>query len=255
MKDPMYERSVDALTPDWKIIQLKRGHRFSTDDIVLAYRASEAAPNATNLLDIGCGIGTVGLYTLWRLNNPKARLVGVEAQEISKALFQDTIKMNQLEDRVRVIHDDLRHTPHASLTPHAYDLVTGSPPYFPPDSCKHSPHPQRAHARVELRGSLVDYCKTAAYYMAEEGRFCFVMPAGDPRTESAPIAAGFRVLERIDYVFREGSAPMIATLVCGRASETPPEPRVTRSIVIRKRDGEWSDAFVAFRADKARQLR
>ena len=255
MNNPMYERSVDALTPDWNIIQLKRGHRFSTDDIVLAYRASEAAPHATKLLDIGCGIGTVGLYTLWRLNNPKARLVGVEAQEISKTLFQDTIEMNGLQDRVHVIHDDLRHTPHEDLVARGYDLITGSPPYFPPDSCKHSPHPQRAHARVELRGSLVDYCKTAEYYLAEGGRFCFVMPAADPRTESAPMAAGFRVLERIDYVFREGNAPMIATLVCARASEVLPQPRITNSIVIREQDGEWSEAFVAFRADKARQLR
>lgn len=255
MMDPMYERTMDALNKDWDIFQLKRGHRFSTDDIVLAYRASQAAPDATRLLDIGCGIGTVGLYTLWRLNNEAATLVGVEAQTISADLFQDTITHNKLSERVTVINADLRHTPHQQLQEKGYDLVTGSPPYFPPDSCKHSPHPQRAHARVELRGSLVDYCKTAEYYLAPNGRFCFVMPAADARTESAPAAAGFRILERIDYVFRAGNAPMISTLVCGRMTETEPAPRVTDEIVIRERNGEWSAAFVGFRADKERQLR
>ena len=76
--------------------------------------------------------------------------------------------------------------------------MTGSPPYIPVGSGLPSPHPQRAGARLELAGSVHDYCAAARRWLAPGGRFCFVFAAGDPRGESAPRAHGLTVLERID---------------------------------------------------------
>ena len=54
----------DALTPDWQIAQLKEGHRFSNDDAFCGFFAAESAPDARRLLDLGSGVGSVGLITL-----------------------------------------------------------------------------------------------------------------------------------------------------------------------------------------------
>src|SRR5690606_10536143 len=126
------DESLDRLVGDWHILQLKRGHRFSTDDLVCAWRATLAVPHARRLLDLGCGIGSVGLSALHRLP-ADATLVGVEAQDVSIGLARRTVARNGLSDRVRLVHGDLRDPGvlDADLVGDGFDLITGSPPYIP----------------------------------------------------------------------------------------------------------------------------
>jgi len=239
--------TLDLLAGDWRIFQLRRGHRFSTDDLVTAWRAAKARPDATRLLDLGCGIGSVGLATLGLLGSD-ATLVGIEAQEVSVGLARRSIRYNGLEERVTVHHADLRDA--GVLPPEArFDLVTGSPPYVPLGTGLVSPVPQRAGARIELRGSIYDYCVAARRWMAPGARFVFVMAAADPRTEDAPVANGLVVHERVDYVFRAGRDPHIATLVCAREEDGPHPPRMQDTLVVRDASGTWTDDYEAFRAE------
>ncbi|MBW1878758.1 MAG: methyltransferase [Deltaproteobacteria bacterium] len=240
------EVSLDLLAGDWRIYQLRRGHRFSTDDQVTAWRAALAFPGARRVLDLGCGIGSVGLTTLYLLEQEDAALVGVEAQEVSVGLARRTAGFNELEDRVTIVHGDLRDP--AVLPPDArFDLVTGSPPYVPIGRGLVSPVPQRAGARIELLGSIFDYCAAARRWLAPGGRFCFVMAAADHRAEDAPARHGFTVLERWDYVFREGRAPHISTLVCARSEEGPHPPRQQGQLLVRDLTGRWTPEYLAFR--------
>lgn len=244
---PAADESLDLLAGSWRIFQLKRGHRFSTDDLATSWRAAKALPNARTLLDIGSGIGSVGLTTLWRLKNPDARLVGIEAQEVSLALARRTVAYNDLGDRVAYHHGDLRD---AAVLPAGarFELITGSPPYIPPGKGLLSPNSQRAHARNELRGSVVDYCAAARRWLAPGGRFVYVMPGADVRTEQAPLACGLVVLERWDYVFRQGKGIEIATIVCAREEDGPHPPRTDGRLVIRDVNGEWTPEYLEFRA-------
>ena len=239
--------TLDALIGPWSIFQLARGHRFSTDDLVTAWRASLAAPRARTLLDLGCGVGSVGLCTLYRVG-PEASLVAIEAQDVSVGLFRRTIAHNHLSERITLHHGDLRDP---TILPEGsrFELITGSPPYVPVGNGVISPHPQRAGARMELRGSVFDYCAAAARWLAPGGRLCFVMLADDPRTEAAPLAAGLGVIERWDYVFGAGREPHIATLVCGHADEVARRPRRTGTLIIRGEDGVHTEAYQAFRRD------
>src|SRR5688572_10380229 len=127
---PSTDESLDRLGRDWWIFQLIKGHRFSTDDLATAWRASYAVPEATSILDLGCGIGSVGLSTLLRLDpegSRGVRMVGVEAQEISLALARKTVAYNRIGDRVTLHHGDLREV----QLDERFRLITGSPPYIP----------------------------------------------------------------------------------------------------------------------------
>lgn len=234
--------SLDRLAGDWQIHQLRRGHRFSADDLLTAWVAAETAPRARRLLDIGAGIGSVGLMTLWRMD-PAATLVMVEAQEISHRLARHSITTNGLSDRVEARLGDLRDPAVLPEGP-VFDLVTGSPPYVPLGKGHVSPVPQRAGARMELRGSIVDYAATAARVLAPDGRFVVCFAGQDPRGEPALAAAGLHLHRRLDVVFRTGAPPMICVLVAGR---TPlpfvPEP----PLVIRDAAGEWTDPYLDIR--------
>jgi len=59
--------TLDGLTRDYEIIQKRRGHRHSTDDLLTAWYAVTHAPDSVrSLLDLGAGIGSVGLAVAWR---------------------------------------------------------------------------------------------------------------------------------------------------------------------------------------------
>ncbi|TNE85398.1 MAG: methyltransferase domain-containing protein [Deltaproteobacteria bacterium] len=240
----MAEETLDRIAGNWHIYQLKHGHRFSTDDQVCAWHAAREFPQARRLLDLGCGLGSVGLSLLHRLG-PDATLVGIEAQDVSFELATRTVAHNGLEDRVRILHGDIRD---ASLLDERFELITGSPPYIPLGKGVVSPHPQRAACRMELRGSIFDYAESARRWLAPGGGFCVVMAAGDPRTEEGPIAAGFEILSRVDYAFREGRPPTIATLFCRPKEEGPFPPRRDETVIVRAADGEFSEEYAEIRA-------
>jgi tRNA1(Val) A37 N6-methylase TrmN6 len=150
------EITHDTLAGDWRIFQLRRGHRFSTDDLLTAWTAARAKPEACRLLDLGAGIGSVGFLTLWRLP-PTAHLTMVEVQAVSHALACRTLHNNGLSARVTAHLQDLRHWPGGE-----FDLITASPPYFPLGRGVHPRHAQKLASRFELHGDVFDYCAAAA---------------------------------------------------------------------------------------------
>ncbi|MCA9572148.1 MAG: methyltransferase, partial [Myxococcales bacterium] len=225
--------TLDPLVGTWDVLQLRRGHRGSTDDRLTAWRAIAQRPEARTYLDLGAGVGTVGLTALWHL--PHAHLTAVEAQEVSHGLFRRTVEHNGLQERVTAVHADIRD-PALFAEGTRFDLVTGSPPYIPVGSGTMSPHPQKAHCRLEIRGGLEVYCEAARRWMAPDGRFVFVMLAADERTERFPVEAGLRIVERTDVTFRDDQGRFIAVCVC--AHQEVDVPRVDRHLQVRGPDGK-----------------
>ncbi len=239
---PESHESLDLLAGDWRIFQLRRGHRFTTDDLLTAWLAARVCPGARRLLDIGAGIGSVGLLTLWRMA-PEATLTMVEVQALSHGLAKRTVALNGLQDRVIARNGDLRDP---GMVPEeaAYELVTGSPPYIPPGKGIMSSNPQRAAARIELHGDVFDYCRTAARAMRPDAWFCFVHAAGDPRPEQAVAAAGLTLRHRVDVLFRDRRPPTIALFAAtfgGAREDLSP-------IVVRDADGAFTPDYLELRA-------
>lgn len=239
------ELTEDGLTREWTILQRRRGHRHSTDDLLTGWYAAEKAASRTRLLDLGAGIGSVGLLALWR--SPGATLTCVEAQEISFALLERNIERNGLRERVRTVHGDLREVRFPGET---FDLVTGSPPYFDVKDGIVSADSQRAHARFELRGDVRDYCAAAMAALAPGGRFVFVFPANQrARAERAALDAGFAIASSRDVVPREGIAPLFSLYCCVRREDAPGTPHVREPpYVVRDAAGQPTAEHVAARA-------
>jgi len=238
---PTEEESLDAISGHFRLFQLKAGHRFSTDDILTAWYGTSWCPTAATALDLGSGIGTVGSIVAWRL--PGARLVTVEAQEQSVALARKSARFNGLEHRYEIRQGDFRD-PGVVRPEETFDLVTGSPPYFPPGTGVESEHPQKLACRFELRGTVADYCSTAARHLAPGGFFACVFPnepAQLARVEAGAKAAGLVIVRRRPVVFREGEPPLIGLFSLMRAEDLPEHFRtrtwVEPHLVIRTATG------------------
>jgi tRNA1Val (adenine37-N6)-methyltransferase len=231
--------TLDRLAGDWRIFQLRRGHRFSTDDLLTAWAAVRAQPEAHRLLDLGAGIGSVGLLALWKLP-PDARLTMLEVQAVSHAMACRTVHYNGLTTRVIPHLGDLRHWPGGT-----FDLVTASPPYFPLARGVRPQHGQKVAARFELYGDVFDYCTAAARSLADMGVFCFCHTASDPRPELAIAKAGLILVCRQPVYFRATLPPRMALFTCawrGDRTEQPP-------LVIRDQQGRWTAEYLTIREE------
>src|SRR5690349_2802247 len=97
--------TVDGLTQledsTFHIFQRKKGHRHSTDDLLTGWYALDrtAAGRVDCCLDLGTGIGSVGLLVLAGLG-PSAKLTCIEAQDVSFRFLEENIRANGLGDRV-----------------------------------------------------------------------------------------------------------------------------------------------------------
>lgn len=237
--------TLDHLAGDWKIYQLKGGHRFSADDVLTAWTAAKANPKADRILDLGSGIGSIGLLALYRL--PQARLLGVEVQSMSLQLALKTIAHNGLEDRVEFRLGDLRD-PEVLSDAGKFPLITASPPYFPVGKATASPHPQRAAARMELHGDVFDYCRCAARHLDLEGRFVFIHSARDERPEKAISSAGLRLLRRQDVYFRSHIPPTVSVFSCGWPA-FPHHIARDEPFYLRDHKGRWTQAYIDMREE------
>lgn len=231
------ELTSDAITASFRLVQRKRGHRFSIDDLATAWEAARVRPEAETYLDLGCGIGSVLHMVAWRL--PSARVVGVEAQEVSFGLATRNVRENGLEDRVTLLHGDLREVVRSDWAHGRFDLVTGTPPYLPLGTASASPDPQRAAARIELRGGVEDYLAAAARVLAPDG---VVVVCADGRAPERVVrgaeAAGLAPLRRLDVVPRAGKGTLFSVWTCGwRASALD-----HLEVVMRDAAGERTEA-------------
>lgn len=201
--------TCDRLTRDFQLFQRRRGHRFSSDDTVTAWAAMRLVPRPARALDLGCGIGSVLLHVAWCA--PEATLVGVEAQEVSFALLQRNVAHNGVGARVTVHHGDLRDDDVIARLGGGFDLVTGTPPYFPPNTAVDAMDAQRAYARVEYRGGVEAYVAAARRVMAPTGTLVLCGDAdAEERVRTAAQAAGLARLGRWVVLPRAGQRPLFS---------------------------------------------
>jgi tRNA1Val (adenine37-N6)-methyltransferase len=227
----------------WLIAQRKGGHRHSADDVLTAWYALQVSPPVSEHLDLGTGIGTVGLLTLWGMKS-EARLTCVEAQEISYRLLQSNLDLNGILHRVDCSLGDLRELALGRKFP----LITGSPPYFPPGSGVIPKDSQKAHARFELRGDVSDYAKAAVKHLAVGGWFvvCFPSPQKQ-RALDGIAAAGLNVEQLRDVIPRETLPPLFTLFACRLPQDFTGNMTEEAPLVVRHANGHRTAEMAAVR--------
>lgn len=244
--------TLDGLCGHWRIFQLEKGNRFSVDDLVTAWYGTTWCPRPGRIADLGSGIGSVALVTAWRC--PGAVVHTVEAQEESLRLARKSIRYNGQEGRILPRLGDLRDPALFEGEP-PFDLVTGTPPYWPEGHRLPAAHPQSVPARLEVRGSIADYAQAAARLLAPGGVFACVFPNDQrERALAALREAGLLCLHRREIVFKADEPYGLDVFAAGRRQDYPAEfglraecPEVEPPILIRRADGSVDPGIARLR--------
>jgi len=167
--------------------QPRRGHRAGSDAILLAAAVPDLGEGP--LLDIGAGVGTIGLAVA--LAQPALAVVLLERDPDLAALAAANIALNGLEERVRAVAGDIAG-PAASLglAPASFACVAMNPPFYPPRETKASPVPNRRAAHV-VDGSLEPWFKSARRLLRPGGRIVLIHRAEALAEVLGCLATGF----------------------------------------------------------------
>lgn len=231
--------SLDRMSRTRWVLQRRKGHRSGTDDVLAAWCALSARPDARRVADLGCGHATV---TLMLSSVLSGEFVGVEAQEISARLAERNLALNELSHRARVVHSDLREFEDEA----GFDLVTGTPPFLPVGSGLIPNDPQRAAARFELRGGIEAYARAAARLLRPGGRVSLLMDGQqDARCLRAVADAGLHLHRQVVFTPIEGKRVRYRGYVA--ALDPPPAPVEILPLTIRDAEGNFTAAMSAIR--------
>jgi tRNA1(Val) A37 N6-methylase TrmN6 len=161
-------------------------------------------------------------------------------------LARKSAAYNGLESRYEIRHGDFRDEGGSER----FDLVLGSPPYFPLDAGIHGDHPQKVACRFEVRGDITDYTRVAATHLAPGGVFACVFPEEqEERIERAAREAGLTIVRRRPVIFKEGEAPLVCLFVMMSRRDLPESMHdrtwIEPPLIIRTADGRVHPEYSA----------
>ena len=151
-----------------QLLQPARGYRVAIDAVLLA-AAVDAAP-WQRILDLGAGVGAVGLCLAARLAG--CSVVGIELQPALAELAERNANLNGMADRVRTVVHDLAKPLPADLG--RFDHVVTNPPYLAAAVADPSPDPSKALATVESSADLARWLAVATAAVEPAGTLLII---------------------------------------------------------------------------------
>lgn len=219
-----------------RILQRKKGYRFSVDAPLLADFIRTRPEDEA--LELGAGSGIIPLLLSVK---PFRSVTALEVQAGLADLARRNIELNGLAGRIRIVEADLR-TYEPGRT---FDLIFSNPPYIRGSTGHLSASAEKSAAKHELHGGIDEVLERTAAWLAPDGRACFVYPekrradfarAGDRR--------GFHI-----HRFRQvrPRAEEVPNLFLAELGFAPLEPEIMPPLVLYGPDGKYTaDAEAVF---------
>ncbi|HPL64104.1 MAG TPA: tRNA1(Val) (adenine(37)-N6)-methyltransferase [Syntrophales bacterium] len=148
-----------------KIIQKKKGYRFSVDSILLAHFVR--LEKGDKVIDLGTGSGVLAIILASRFE--ESSITGLEIQEELSDMARRSAVVNSLDDRVGIVEGDARRAADI-FGERSFDAAVLNPPYRKPGAGRISVNRQKAVARHEIMGGLSCFLEASSRLLRSGGR-------------------------------------------------------------------------------------
>ncbi len=165
------EVTIDLLKKNLKIIQRTDFFNFSLDSLLVSEFLS-LTRGVKKIVDLGTGNGAIPLFLS---KKTKAKIVGIELQEVSANLAERNITLNHLEEQVTIIKDDMKNWK-SHFEQYSQDAVICNPPFFKVNGNEElfNDLEQLTIARHETTITLNDIVEIASGLLKDKGYFSLV---------------------------------------------------------------------------------
>lgn len=160
------DERIENLSNEIKVI-ISREHTFGTDTILLA---DFSMPKKHEIsVEIGTGCGAIPLY--WCSTTAVKKVIAIDIQEKACNQLQRSIELSGVDDKIEVLHADIRAAI-STILPHSCDLVVCNPPYKAVGKGVVNKDKERLIARHEYECTIDDVTACAARLLNFWGRLC-----------------------------------------------------------------------------------
>jgi len=164
------ERIDDLGINNLKIIQNKNWFCFGIDSILLSNFAKDLKKNSS-VIDLGTGTGIIAI--LLSAKTTAKHIIGIEIQEAVAEMANRSIKMNNLENKIEIINDDIKHIMD-TMPNNKYDVVVTNPPYMKNNTGLKNQNKEKLVSRHEVECTIDDIAKTAFRLLKDKGEVYMV---------------------------------------------------------------------------------
>ena len=164
------ERIDDLEFKNLKIIQNKNGFCFGIDSILLS-DFSKNIKKGANVLDLGTGTGIIATLLCGKTNLNK--IIGIEIQEEIAEMANRSIKLNNLENKFKIINENILNLPKI-FEKNSFDVIVTNPPYKKKDTGIINEEKKKIISRHEITASLEDFIKISTMLLKDKGEFYMV---------------------------------------------------------------------------------
>lgn len=217
-----------------RLLQPKRGHRVGSDAALLAAAALGRMKPGDRVVDLGAGVGAVGL-TLAASGASLSVLVEIDAA--TAALAQANAERNGLAEKARIVVGDVAHSGrlNSEAEPAGFDLAVANPPFDDEAAARPSPQPRRALAHVAEADLIEAWMRAAARLLKPSGSFLVI---GRPGSVAETLAAAGRRFGdlRLRPLHPTAERPAVRLLIAGRKGRRGPL-RLLPGLVLNGADG------------------
>lgn len=222
--------------------QPAKGHRAGHDALVLA--ASLTLPPGAHVIDLGSGVGTIGLAVVHRCPEVRATLVEIDPQ--MSALAAENIATSGQSGRVTALTLDITSPAAAfkaaGLNPGCADAVLMNPPFNLEGRHRTSPDAQKARAHMAPADLLTTWIRVARRLLHAKGELALLWrPEG--LADIVPALHGFGDIA-IRPLHGRPDAPAIRLIVTARKGSRAPL-KILPALTLQNPDGSQSLAAAA----------
>jgi tRNA1Val (adenine37-N6)-methyltransferase len=211
------------------ILQKGKGYRFSVDSPLLAdFIQTEAYDE---LLELGTGSGIISLLLSIK---PFKHITAVEIQEALADLARRNVRLNKLEGRIAIVHQDLR----VFRPERRFDVIFSNPPYIKARQGHLSSREEKSIAKHELKCDIFGIMAKTAELLKKEGRAYFIFPARREQDLRQAVERNDLRIKTARFVLpRRRSAPHFMLCECDFESQ---KERLLPSLILFDEQGEYT---------------
>lgn len=222
-----------------KVLQNRKGYRFSIDSVLLARFVAPYIAD-TEVIELGAGTGVVSLI-MAILGKPK-HIKAMELQPSLLSLARRNVVLNGLDPIITVQEQDIRLIP-AHRSSRSCDWVVANPPYYELTKGRVSPDSERALARHELTCTLNDVLAAMNHLVRREGRVAIVHRAARIGEIFTTLAEYDMEVTRLRMVHSDqDSAGELVLIEAGRRIGKSRYRQVVHPpLILHGRDGEYTE--------------
>jgi tRNA1(Val) A37 N6-methylase TrmN6 len=249
---PQVESDDAFLGGRLRIFQPGNGYRAGVDGVLLA--ATVQASAGTRVLDVGAGVGVVGLCIAHRLAGVHVTLIERDAR--LAALARRNVERNGFGASARVIEADILQplgaTPELAAAAESFDHVVSNPPFLVEGRGSISRDPIKARANAMPEGALDRWARFMAAMLRPGGRIGMIHRA-EALPEILPALAGrFGGVVILPLHARAGHPAFRVLVAAVKGSRAPME--LQPGLVLHDADGSFQPRIEAVLRDGAELL-